>query len=335
VNLPSEALAFESKAKLCESNRHIFSLLVTGKLAELRDKLVRAKPVIRSLEKNFLSSENQQETAKLVSQINQNASQLFLKEIAPRLSLPTERADALANEIANVPFLHEEVLSDALFAKEPDFPLAVWSGISEELSGGPDQSSFSDPALSSFVILNASFQPASFVGNKRSPEGIRIAPSFLMALAESPERMRSVLEHEIGHKVDPILTLLTGEPLREAYKDLLTCFRKTFRMLPNQGGESVADWVASRLGGERIAAIADPLERSRSAREYSKGLCLFYQLSLEDNQKKLRPDPTDRHPDQLLRMDRIYGSDPQLRQALGCPVTDHCTLNGLKKADKK
>lgn len=314
---------FEARSMLCSQYQTMYATSAQSQLLELQEELGASKPVIRNLEKSYFTDKNYSQLQPIVDDVEKRVNRLFLDKIAPASGLSSTQVDEISNKILNLPMSREQPVPDSLFTSSRTLPLQIfrYDPAKHPVTAPYDYGAFADDTLSAFTEINADYAPAMQFGTIKQHSRIEILPSLMTEIESSPEDLRAILAHEVGHMIGPEISAYNGFDLRESYQKLIGCFQKEFNLKLGQQDEAFADWISAQVNGAILAAIDDPVERDRQLNMMMKSYCYF---------ETLRPTPfDDPHPDADLRLDFIFGRDPMIRKAMGdCPSVPHCTLQG-------
>ncbi len=167
---------------------------------------------------------------------------------------------------------------------------------------------FSDPSLSFFRELNAFYTASGY-------ERVTMMPAFLHVLEKNPYSFLSVVAHEVGHKIGPMVSKVKDYDLGPEYRELLNCYKdsKSIKLKEVQTDEVIADYISSEVLARQIQKL--PSEKRKQALMSSVELyCLF-----DQNKHHLHSiSCTSIHPENSLRVSGIYGSNPSIRKIMGC-----------------
>ncbi len=175
---------------------------------------------------------------------------------------------------------------------------------------------FAEPSLSFFTIPNAMYNPKTTMGNVVVGEGVTIMPALFANVETNPNAALSVIAHEAGHTLGPLLSLLNGYDLRANYTDLLSCFKssESIKMRTEQQDETFADYVSAEVLAREIAKLPKA-SQSESVVTAMESFCLLEAMTTNAHSGGGKEDP---HPDPYLRISGIFGGNPSLRKVMGC-----------------
>lgn len=149
---------------------------------------------------------------------------------------------------------------------------------------------------------------------------MRVGGAFLLS-SDSWFNLVFTMAHEFAHSIDPC-ELRTTRSAIPAYDRLSACFlenglieaRKTRSECgqDDQLSETFADWVAVQISVEALKHYATEFDRAQlfmAAANSVRDLCEDDSFELGDFQY---------HPKPEIRIDRIFGRNPKIREILGC-----------------
>ncbi len=193
---------------------------------------------------------------------------------------------------------------------------------------------FFDGNLTFFTEINA-FYTTQLKNDQEVliEEMVHMMPAFINMLETNPYSFLSTVAHEVGHKIGPNVSRENGHDLRTEWQDLLSCYsaRDSIALVKGQEDETISDYLSSAVLSEVLERL--PFNERRLVLISSMtDLCLFddgkiakYSLNCESE-----------HPENSLRINGIYGSNPRLRIAVGCnEPSSQYRLCSLKKAGNK
>jgi hypothetical protein len=190
---------------------------------------------------------------------------------------------------------------------------------------------FSDPDMSYFTTMNANYVPVLSMGRYNQKERVAMMPVFIQNMKDNPFVFQSVLAHEAGHKIGPLVSRINGYDLAPEYKDLLVCYKdnKSIKLEENQADETIADYISSEVMARQISKL--PKEQKLPAFMSSmEAFCQFDAKMTNMNTAMCK----EAHPENSLRISGIYGANPNMRKAIGCegdsPNFKSCGLKDIK-----
>ena len=176
---------------------------------------------------------------------------------------------------------------------------------------------------------------------ERTPEGVmrmRVGGAYLFT-AKSWFNIVFTLGHELGHSIDPC-EIRQARLSYPAYDRLTACFLRTGLVKTtklrtecaenDQLSETFADWIAAKVSAEALKNFSNEF--------HGPQLVNAAENSVRDLCEQDDPsDPTDldedNHPSPRVRIERIYGANPEIRNLLGCekisPSTDYCGFESI------
>lgn len=178
----------------------------------------------------------------------------------------------------------------------------------------PNVSIWSDPQLSFFTETNAFYSPERSFGRERTAEMVTLQPTMLELLDENPDAVRFVMGHEVGHRLGPRISELNGYGMSGEYAALLDCYRGSgsIRMRENQKDEVIADYIGAEVVAQQVAAM--PAADRRGA--ILRSMQFFCMTDSNEGHGSLNCRGV--HPEQMLRVSGIFGTNPSIRSLLGC-----------------
>jgi len=185
--------------------------------------------------------------------------------------------------------------------------------------------------LSFFTDVNAFYIPDTQYGAEQKPLSVTMQPIFMEVLDENPHAFLSVMAHEVGHNLGPIVTEINNYSLKEEYKPLLECLASSdsIRMQYIQADETVADVISAEVMAQLLLQI--PADRRKAAVYASmQTFCKF----LDEGDKEMSLFLTATHPESILRVSGIFGGNKSLRSAMSCEKDAKqfrtCSLKGAE-----
>ena len=154
---------------------------------------------------------------------------------------------------------------------------------------------------------------------------LRVGGGYLLSV-KSWFNLIFTIAHELGHVIDPCELRVSGITV-PAYDRLTACFldqkliaSRTTRSecgRNDQLSETFADWMAVQITAEALAARQPEFQRRQlasAALNTVRDLC-----EPQDGSWKV---DTEYHPSPMIRIDRIFGNNPEIRRVLGCSESD-------------
>lgn len=173
---------------------------------------------------------------------------------------------------------------------------------------------WSNPQLSFFTETNAFYTPNRSYGNTRVAEMVTLQPTMLELMNDNPDAVRFVLGHEVGHRLGPRVSEGNGYGMSGEYAALLSCYRSSgsIRMQENQKDEVIADYIGAEVVAQQVAAL--PAADRRNA--ILRSMEFFCMTDANEGHGSLNCKGS--HPEQRLRVAGVYGTNPSIRNLLGC-----------------
>jgi hypothetical protein len=309
--------------------------VLASMLTELQDKIVLSKPMIRTLESRVYAEANRKQASELFEELRTRINELAKKDLLPRSGLSEEKANYVLETFSRLQLRHPTEVPDDHFVVDPDTGLEILRR----------EDTFTDPALSlpydvlamlstsleEFLSMNAFYRYSAFhrpedddakVG---TPE-ILYQPALLYFLSDTPELIREIFGHELGHHFGPGISIIRGHDLRKTYVPLFECFRNSFNLQWKQADESIADWISASVNGKRIAESGESPDRKIAMLEQLMTAYFIFDLQAARHDLNMQLSAT--HPASLIRIERIFGRNEEIMRAAGCSNRPLCTLDG-------
>ncbi len=174
---------------------------------------------------------------------------------------------------------------------------------------------FNDPSLSFFTQMNADYFWHLNIGKYSFQERVKMMPAMMLLAKDNPSAFRSVLAHEVGHRIGPNAGRINGFDLDREYRELLECYRSqnSVKMKKGQEDETIADYFSSADLARKISKL--PKDQREAALTSSMEVyCIADSMEISENTFY----PEESHSLSSLRISRIYGANPNLRKVMGC-----------------
>lgn len=174
---------------------------------------------------------------------------------------------------------------------------------------------FSDPSLSFFTQVNAFYTPQAQFGKMKMEEQVNMMPAFVYNLDKNPYAFLSVVAHEAGHKIGPMVSKINGYDLEPEYRELLNCYKdnKSIKLEEQQKDETIADYISSEVLARQIQKL--PAEKRKQALMSSmEDFCIFDDYGNHNHSISCKGS----HPENSLRVGGVYGANPSIRKIMGC-----------------
>jgi hypothetical protein len=174
---------------------------------------------------------------------------------------------------------------------------------------------FSGPSLSFFTQLNAFYTPQVQFGKMKMEEQVNMMPAFVYNLDKNPYAFLSVVAHEAGHKIGPMVSKINGYDLEPEYRELLNCYKdnKSIKLEEHQKDETIADYISSEVLARQIQKL--PAEKRKQALMSSmEDFCIFDDYGNHNHSISCKGS----HPENSLRVGGVYGANPSIRKIMGC-----------------
>lgn len=174
---------------------------------------------------------------------------------------------------------------------------------------------FSDPSLSFFTQVNAFYTPQVQFGKLKMEEQVNMMPAFVYHIDKNPYAFLSVVAHEAGHKIGPMISKINGYDLEPEYRELLACYKdnKSIKLEEGQKDETIADYISSEVLARQIQKL--PADKRKQALMSSmEDFCIFDDYGNHTHSVNCKGG----HPENSLRVGGIYGANPSIRKIMGC-----------------
>lgn len=202
---------------------------------------------------------------------------------------------------------------DAAYIKDKNGTLVLDE--SKAVINPADQTSsiFFDPNLSFFKTMNAFYTPSVSYGKMKTDEQVNMMPAFISMLEKNPYAYMTVVAHEAGHKIGPMVSKINGYDLSSEYRELLACYKdnKSIKLEDNQGDETMSDYFSSEVLARQIQKLPEE-KRKQAVMSAMLGYCMF------DESQEHSFSCKGNHPENSLRVSGIFGANPSIRKILGC-----------------
>lgn len=174
---------------------------------------------------------------------------------------------------------------------------------------------FSDPSLSFFTEVNAFYTPQVSFGKMKMDEQVNMMPAFVYMMDKNPYAFLSVVAHEAGHKIGPMVSKINGYDLSPEYRELIVCYKdnKSIKLEDHQQDETIADYISSEVLARQIQKL--PAEKRKQALMSSmEDFCIFDDYGNHQHSVTCKGS----HPENSLRVGGVYGANPSIRKIMGC-----------------
>lgn len=188
----------------------------------------------------------------------------------------------------------------------------AFSNASQERGNSP-YSLFGPMSSSHFKDLQAVYR--SRPTGQTTSDTVFISSSLVLAFVDNPFALIGILAHETGHRIDLRTGPRNGFDLRSEFQPLIECYQSTdsLQLRPNQKDEAIADYISSEVLTRKIASLP-PQIRRKALTDAMAPMCM---MSCEAH-KQGGPAVDAAHPEHSLRMNWIFGANPNLRKIIGC-----------------
>lgn len=202
---------------------------------------------------------------------------------------------------------------DSAYIKDKSGMLVLDEGKSVMNPADQTSSIFFDPNLSFFKTMNAFYTPSSSYGKMKTDEQVNMMPAFVSLLDKNPYAYLTVVAHEAGHKIGPMVSNINGYDLSSEYRELLACYKdnKSIKLEDNQGDETMSDYFSSEVLARQIHKLPEE-QRKQAVMSAMQGYCMF------DESQEHSFSCKGNHPENSLRVSGIFGANPSIRKILGC-----------------
>ncbi len=195
------------------------------------------------------------------------------------------------------------------------------------------------PRLSFFRDLNAYFMPKISLGNTEVDSYINLMPATIALHKGNLFTMMTTLAHELGHRIDPKNLSLYGDDPEKAFDKFFECLKKRngINVQRYQRGEVIADYISAEIMSKFIKEnISGALLQKAAIMSCMQDFCMFDESAINDNSVDYLVSFTSTHPNNLARVNGIFGANKNVRELLGCKEASSaeyvsCDLNGEVK----
>lgn len=298
---------------LCDS----YGSLVENAGAKVLENFVtsvnRSKPTVDTLIDNYYGDRRKDLAERVFTE-----AKLDIQRFASQLVKDPAKREKILNGYDGLHLHWLEKPSDSAYKSAGQGPkvLDEDKAVPSSVGFGEDvYAVFSDASLSHFTSLNASYTPDMAIGQYKGKEKVNMMPAFIRALDRNPYSFLAVVAHEAGHKIGPEISKINGHDLNPEYQELLACYkdRKSIRMQKKQADEVIADYISSEVLANQIAKL--PADKRKAAlMSAMEDFCIFDDADHRQHSVRCNGE----HPESTLRVNGIYGANPNLRKIVGC-----------------
>lgn len=153
---------------------------------------------------------------------------------------------------------------------------------------------------------------------------MRVGGGYLLSV-QSWFNLVFTVAHELAHSIDPC-ELRVAQMAIPAFDRLHACFVHNHLVAArptraecgrdDQLSETFADWMAVQVSAEALRAFAAEFH----GRNYILNAVSNSVRDLCTDEAGLRKPDEEFHPSPRVRIEKIFGSNPEIRQILGCPA---------------
>ncbi len=345
-NLDKDLMRIANKIQLkiddysgqCLSYKELYQKSFHQLHKELMVSMIASKKTINEVITRTYSQKRREDIESFLSDIRPLAGEFFLKLVDQYKKLSRKTKKTLFSEIQKIPLKWISPVDEDNY-KEDD--LGNLRLNYNKLQQDPEYSFFdkaynhlSRGRYSFFLTLNAHYMWDSSSGKHEEPEHILLYPLTLLIFEKNKIFTLPTLGHEFFHKIDYYKDKIMGYNFQPLYQSLCQCLGESnsIRMCVGQEGEAFADWASAHLAALYIQSLPKE-EQYKTALNFYQGRCFPSISSYKSNNQSLskKKDFIESHPFYLFRMNGLFGTQPELRQFLGCskpaPKYKYCPLN--------
>lgn len=284
--------------------------------------LTKSKPLVEHMIDSYYNPKTKFKALELL-----NYSKNSIKSLVPKITTDKVKAKNIMNGYDQITLAWLDKPKDAEYENNAKIGLMTLRPVDKDTEL---TSAFSDSRLSYFTEINAYYSQLEFEGGKVVTEDrVHMMPYFLATLDDKNGKYTflSVVAHEAGHKIGPLVSKLNGHDLKKEWKELLSCYSnaESIKMEDSQKDETIADYISSEVLSKSISEL--PASERRKA--YMQSMYAFCVFNDADNSSRSF-GTGDVHPDGVFRINGIYGSNPHLLKVIGCPESKEYSSCALK-----
>jgi hypothetical protein len=271
--------------------------------------IAKSKNVVEHMIDSYYSPERKTTVLEIF-----NSSKNDIKELLPRITKDSKKLEKIAKGYDQVKLAWLEKPQESLYEKSKKTGLTI-------LKENPDYydevaMAFSDPRLSYFTEINAFYTPIIMEGQDVAAiDTVHMMPYFLKTAENNKYGFMSVVAHEAGHKIGPMVSKANGHDLNPEWQELIDCYRSSdsIKLSSNQKDETIADYIASEVLAKEIEKL-NPSDRREAFKNSMSAFCIFSDASICNHIMAL----DEAHPENIFRINGIYAANPKLREVIGC-----------------
>jgi hypothetical protein len=271
--------------------------------------MAKSKNVVEHMIDSYYSSARKRVVLEIF-----NSSKNDIKELLPRITKDSKKLEKISKGYDKVKLAWLEKPEKNLYEKSKKTGLTIL----KENSDDNDEIviAFSDPRLSYFTEINAFYTPIIMEGQDVAAiDVVHMMPYFLKMAENNKYGFMSVVAHEAGHKIGPMVSKFNGHDLNPEWQELIDCYRSSdsIKINSNQKDETIADYIASEVLAKEIGKL-NVNERREAFKNSMSAFCLFNDNSVCGHIMTLKQS----HPENIFRINGIYAANPKLREVIGC-----------------
>jgi len=296
-----------SSASVCSSYTMTLESAARKTVSELMEKVSKSKTTVDGVIDAFYSADR-----KKLAMAIYNSTRADVQDLAKGFVKDNKKRGEILDGYDSLKlFWMEKPLESSYILKDGVKVLDTDKMTMTDMTG----QIFSDPSLSFFTQINAFYTPQISLGKLKMEEQVNMMPAFVYMMDKNPYGFLSVVAHEAGHKIGPMVSKINGYDLAPEYRELISCYKdnKSIKLEENQQDETIADYVSSEVLARQIQKL--PAEKRKQALMSSmEDFCIFDDFG--NNQHSVMCKGT--HPENSLRVGGVYGANPSIRKIMGC-----------------
>jgi hypothetical protein len=294
--------------EICNNLKNSVNAAVQKKANSFATDLTKTKTVIDHMIDSYYNPQTKYKALELL-EFSKNS----IKTLVPKITADKVKAKTIMNGYDQLKLAWLDK------PKESEYEMNTKTGLMTLKATDQESeltNAFSDSRLGYFTDINAFYSPLEFEGGKvANPDMVHMMPYFLATLDKNKYTFLSVVAHEAGHKIGPVISKMNGHDLNSDWKDLLKCYGQieSIKMEDFQKDETIADYISSEVLTKSLSELPKN-ERRNAYMQSMNAFCIF-----NDGDNAIRSFGGEVHPDAIYRINGIYGSNPHLREAMDCP----------------
>lgn len=297
----SEMICFDLTSYLNSASQKIASKFAAD--------LSRSKPLIDNMIGTYYNNERREKAQKLFTYTKEN-----IKTLLPKITTNAQKQKRISAGYEQMQMAWLMKPEAANYEKNASTGLMTLKANDE--STNETAIAFSDNKLSYFTDINAFYTSQIMEGDEvAEADTVHMMPYFIKQLDENNYNFLAVLAHEAGHKIGPDVSRYNGHDMRSEWKNLMSCYKgsDSIGMIDSQKDEVIADYISAEILASYILQLPAS-ERRAAISSAMSDLCLFN----DANNCSYSLSTGNAHPENILRINGVYGANPRLREAIGC-----------------